>query len=306
MARDWEAVFHAWGEPPSQAEQEQIARAEREIRSALDSFTRLGDREYRVYPKGSHRRGTNVRRGSDVDMAIELRGIRGSESWQYDAAFDAAGLSKSELGMSDIPSSEVERLRIDQFKRDVYDALVRGFGERAVTWSDKCLKVREGTTLPADVVPCRYYRRYDGRTRYNEGIQIRPDSGGTIINWPQQDDDNGTAKNVSTSHRFKRAVRGIKALENEMSDTGFITEVPSFMMECAVYNVPDRCFNSSSNYQNCLAVLGVMEAAAADPAAYNEWVEVNDLKYLFRIGQGWTIDDLRRLVTSATSYLTSR
>jgi hypothetical protein len=302
VARDWESVFTAWGNSPSQTEQDEIARAEREIRAALDDFTRLGDREFRVYPKGSHRRGTNVRRGSDIDMAIELRGVKGSPSWQYDTIHDAKGLSKSDLGMVDLPPAEVERLKPDQFKQDVHDALVKAFGQRAVTWSNKCIKVREGTSLPADVVPCRYYRRYDGRDRYHEGIQIRPDSGPLIINWPKQDDDNGTAKNTRTSLRYKRAVRGMKALENEMTDAGLIKEVPSFLIECAVFNVPDSEFGSTSNYSNSVSALRVMAAAIAD-GSYGSWVEVNWLKYLFNSSQSWTIDDLRRLIECAASYL---
>ncbi|MCZ7630254.1 MAG: nucleotidyltransferase [Microthrixaceae bacterium] len=285
MSRDWESAFRQWGSPPSQTEQDQISRAEREIRAVLDGFASLGDREFRVYLKGSHRRGTNVRRGSDVDMAVELRGVKGSQSWQYEQFFEAEGLTKADLGMVDIPPAEAERLKPDQFKKAVYDALTSAFGRRAVSWSNKCIRVREGTSLPVDVVPCRFYRRYDGPNRYHEGIQIRPDSGPLIVNWPRQDDENGTAKNARTNQRYKRAVRGVKALENEMTDAGSIEEVPSFMMECAIFNVPDVQCAEPSNYANCLAVLRTMEEVAGDPATYSDWVEVNDLKYLFRATQ---------------------
>lgn len=304
MPRDWETTFQAWGAPPSQTEQDQIARAEREIRQALESYPRLGDRQYRVYPKGSHRRGTNVRRGSDIDLAVELRGIKGSDSWQYDQEFRAKGLSKADLGIHDLPAAEIAALHADQFKQDVYDALVAALGQRAVSWSNKCIKVREGTSLPADVVPCRYYRRYDSRSTFHEGIKIRPDNGNAVINWPRQDDDNGTAKNVRTSQRYKRVVRGIKALENEMTDAGLITEVPSFLIECAVYNVPDSEFGSPSNYANSLSVLVFMEKSIND-RSYKDWTEVNDLKYLIRDSQPWTVEDLGRLLGGAGRHLRS-
>jgi hypothetical protein len=46
---------------------------------------------------------------------------------------------------------------------------------------------------------------------------------------------------------------------------GVIEIVPSFMMECAVCNVPDREFRSPDNYPNCLSVLGVFSPTAARP-----------------------------------------
>ena len=303
MSRDWEATFAAWGNPPSQTEQDQIGRAEREIRDALSRFTRLGDRRYRVYPKGSHRRGTNVRRGSDIDMAIELRGTADSESFRVAKRFSAKNLSDADLHLVDVSPAELPKLRLDSFKKDVHDALVAAFGAQAVTWSNKCLKVREGTSLPADVVPCRYYKRYDSASDAYEGIEIRPDKGSPIINWPIQDDDDGTAKNSRTNLRYKRAVRGLKALENEMTDNGVIQEVPSFLIECAVYNVPDASFAHASNYRNCLEALIVIRNAIQDESVYSRWEEVNGLKYLFRPSQPWTVDDAKRLVVAAFDYL---
>jgi predicted nucleotidyltransferase len=301
MARDWSAAFDAWGRPPSKAEEAERRRTEEEIDVALREHRPLQEKRIKIYAKGSYRRGTNVRRGSDIDIAVELRGDQATgESFRFEKAFQAADLSNEELGIRIVDFSYT----VAELKQDVHDALVRAFGERAATWSNKCIKIREkATTLPADVVPCRTHRRYDSRSAAHDGIEIHPDKGGVIINWPQQDEDNGTAKNTRTNLRFKRAVRGIKSLENEMVDRGVIEIVPSCMMECAIYNVPDRGFGSPDNYTNCLSVLGVMAEAAADPAIYNDWEEVNGLKYLFRPSQAWTIEDVRRLVKHSIAYL---
>jgi hypothetical protein len=124
--------------------------------------------------------------------------------------------------------------------------MASGFGERAVSSSNKCTTIREkATTLPADVIPCRTHRRYDSRLTYNDGIEIHPDKGSVIVNWPKQDDDNGTEKNKRTNLLFERAVRGIKSLENEMVDTNFIEPVPSFMMECAIGGIESWRFPTS-------------------------------------------------------------
>jgi hypothetical protein len=88
-----------------------------------------------------------------------------------------------------------------------------------------------------------------------------------------------------------------------MVDKDFIGAVPSFMIECAVYNIDDYRFDNPSNFINCLHVLEDMAEAADDPATYSEWEEVNGLKYLFRPSQAWTIDDMRRLVDRSVKYL---
>jgi hypothetical protein len=243
-----------------------------------------------------------VRRGSDIDIAIELLGTSAQPSvFHYEKAFAAKDLTVDELGITPVTFE----YSVEELKNDVHAAMRSAFGASAVRRSDKCIKIRErATTLPADVVPCRTHRRYDSRYTSHDGIEIRPDSGGTIVNWPRQDDENGTDKNKPerTGTRYKRAVRGIKSLENEMVDNGAITPGPSFMMECAVYNVPDGHFSKSSNFQNCLAVLSAMARAAQD-GSYSDWEELNGLKYLFRGVNSWSVEDMIRLVTTAADYI---
>lgn len=299
MSKDWRATFESWGAPPSASEQDECARTEREIREALEPLER--SRRFLIYPKGSNRRGTNVRRGSDIDMAVEMRGVPTEESFHFAKSFSAKELSDEALGLVPLRHSPPELLDMAGFKKEVHDLLVAAFGARAVSWSNKCIKIREkATTLPADVVACRYYRRYDSATAVHEGIEIRPDRGPAIINWPKQDDDNGIAKNKRTNLRFKRVVRGLKSLENEMVDNGVIEPVPSFLIECAAYNVPDAAFDSPQNFDSCIECLKEFARVGADPHLYSEWKELNRLKYLFRPSQPWTFDDLDRLVTAAT------
>jgi hypothetical protein len=88
-----------------------------------------------------------------------------------------------------------------------------------------------------------------------------------------------------------------------MADNGVIEPVPSFLMESAVYNVPDPHFDSPQNYSNVLACLKEFVRVCSDKDLYREWKEVNELKYLFRGGQSWTIDDLSRLLDAAVDYL---
>src|SRR5690349_8579177 len=121
MARDWEAAFAAWGQPPSDAEQQEYRRTEGEITAALMAHAPLKDKKLRVYAKGSYRRGTNVRRGSDVDIAVELLGDTSTGThFITDRAFKAVGLSNEELGLRTVHGFNYT---VKQLKQDVYDAL---------------------------------------------------------------------------------------------------------------------------------------------------------------------------------------
>jgi hypothetical protein len=76
---------------------------------------------------------------------------------------------------------------------------------------------------------------------YSEGVRIWPDNGGKLANYPQQHLDQGVDKNDRCSRRYKRVVRIVKRLENEMVEHSVIGIVPSFFMESLVWNCPTTC-----------------------------------------------------------------
>lgn len=290
MAIDWESFFSSWASPPSQTEIDERDRTEKQIRNALQAWPAVARRNFRVYVKGSYRSGTNVRRGSDLDLAVELRGASHSgESFILQKLFEAEHLSDSELLLSPAPPEYGEAIR--SFKDDCQNALVAAFGVQNVERHNKCITVSEkSTTLPADVVPCLTHRRYDSRTAQHDGIEIRPDHGDPIVNWPRQDYDNGVSKNERTHRRYKRVVRGLKALENLMAEAGN-PETASWLIECLVYNVPDAEFGSPSDYANALSVLRWLNQALSATVGQGTWHEVNELKYLFSASQAWTLPE---------------
>lgn len=72
------------------------------------------------------------------------------------------------------------------------------------------------------------------------GVQMLTDKGRSIINWPEQHYRNGVDKNSATGRRYKRAVRILKMLRNEMAKQGVraAQPIPSFLAECLVWNAP--------------------------------------------------------------------
>ena len=222
----------------------------------------------------------------------------------FEKALRATDLTNAQLGLVAAPPEYAQARKT--FKDDCLDALIHAFGPNMVERHNKCITVSEkSTTLPADVVPCTTHRRYDSLGTSSDGIEITPDRGPKIINWPQQDHDNGVAKNTRTPRRYKRIVRGLKALENLMAESGF-PETPSWLVECLVFNVPDRVFNSTSNYSNALSVLHWLSRELASTTGRGEWLEVNQLKYLFASSQPWSLQDAQSFVLQAMSAITSK
>ncbi|WP_420638935.1 hypothetical protein [Candidatus Poriferisocius sp.] len=302
MTTHWQSFFDRWAAPPSQTEIDERNRTERQIKAALLASPAVARRNFRLFVKGSYRSGTNVRRGPDVDLAVELLGASESEQNSIvHKAFGAQELPLAQLGLREAPIEYRHALKT--FKDDCFDALVDAFGPTQVDRHNKCIRVSEkSTTLPADVVPCATHRRYDSVVTYHDGIEITPDQGHKIINWPQQDYDNGVRKNDRTSRRYKRVVRGLKALENRMAELG-LPETPSWLVECLVYNVPNSVFDSPSNYVNVFSTLLWLSKELESTTGRGEWHEVNELKYLFASTQPWSIQDAQSFVSQAMRFL---
>ena len=221
----------AWTRPASETEATQRERTERAVRRALDNHPTLAGQPLKVYAKGSYANNTNVRQDSDVDIVVEYTG-----GFYYDAAGE---VDVARLGISDYSGPFPD---FSDFKAAVQSALSRAFGSGTVARHNKCITVAKGATpLPADVVPCWTHRWYYSQTSYEPGTAFFADDRPhrCIENYPQQHYDKGVAKNNRTSRRYKRTVRILKRLENDMVDKGLIDEVPSYLIECLVYNCPD-------------------------------------------------------------------
>ncbi len=112
--------------------------------------------------------------------------------------------------------------------------------------------------------------------------------GDHIHNWPAQQLDRDIAKNNATGRHYKRMVRALKRLENHLLTLGKIEELPSFLMECLVYNVPNELFNHSTYVADMRAVLATIFNATRSDEACKAWLEASERKYLFHASQGWT------------------
>lgn len=299
MSNNWEDTFRVWAKPLSDTAQAKCENAERMIRAAIRESPAFQQRTIEVFPQGSYRNNTNVRQDSDVDICV-----RCMDTFFYDFNF-AQGYTSTDAGIT--PSS----YQFAEFKNDVEAALVKKFGQRGVTRGNKAFDVHENAyRIDADVIACfehrRYtYRRVDGSYHYESGTEFSPDTGPRIVNWPEQQYQNGVAKNDATGRRFKAVVRVLKSLCNQMAEDGEAAAkpIPSFLIECLVWNVPSNLFGHDSYMQDVREILIYLYNNTKDDSPCSEWGEISELKYLFRGPQPWTRPQANAFILRAWQYL---
>jgi hypothetical protein len=278
MARDWESWFQTAAQPASAAEEEKRDRTEERIRQAIHASEEIPNSSVRIYVKGSYKTGTNVRQDADVDVCVEWK-----DFLYVDITRKTAGMGPNELNY--VPASASNVIEPADFRARVERALASQFGSSAVdTTGDKAIDVEAGTnTLDADVIPCFRFNRYDSVYDVHEGQRIYPKSGGYIKNFPQQNYDNGVRKNKDTGLRYKKIVRCLKKLENELYNDGSLPrEYPGYLIECLAYNVPDSAFRATTLTEDVKASLAWIWDRTETQAKADTLVEVNGLLWLFK------------------------
>ncbi|MEM9377020.1 MAG: nucleotidyltransferase [Pseudomonadota bacterium] len=296
--RDWETTFENWSQGPGKTEQEKCDRAQAAIRRAVEKSTKLGWRNVSAFPQGSYANRTNVRQDSDIDVCVLCR-----DAIVVDYPED---ISDAETGLSG------SGYRFAQYKDDLEAALVDHFGRRHVRRGNKAFDINENIyRVDADAAPCFRYRNYfrgsDGGVYFNEGTALYPDNARfrRVINYPRQQYKNGVAKNERTARRFKRMVRIVKKLRNEMDEAGVAAAgpVPSYLIECLVWNAPDDLFQGLTWRSTVQGVLADLWQRTGNDAECTEWTEENGIKYLFRTSQAWTRLEANDFLKAAWNYV---
>lgn len=283
MARsrsDWEGIFSTWSQGPAATESTKAENAEKAIRKAIAASSRLQAIDVDVFAQGSYRNRTNVRQESDVDICVRCMTFFKSEL--------PVGATQTEADIKDASYT------YNDFKDDVQQALVDYFGVFSVTRGNKAFDVHANTNrIDADVVPTLEYRWYQrgasGSLFYTPGTYLLPDSGRAIENYPDQHYERGVEKNDRTSRTFKRTVRILKRLRNEMKDEKIAeaNAIPSYLIECLVGSVPEERFNYDNWYQVVRAALADIFNGTMNDDGCKGWLEVNRIKYLFHTYQPW-------------------
>jgi len=293
-----EETFATWAKGPGQTEADQCDNAVRAVRKAIDGDGDLAALDISVFPQGSFLARTNVPGDSDVDVCI-----------RYNSSFFEeypAGKTRDDFG------NVRGTLPFADFKAMVERALMDRFGQQDVRRGNKAFSVHANSyRIDADVVPTFELRRYTGRMNpdgthhYLSGVAFLTDSSQRIENWPNQNYENGVKKNQECNRRYKRVVRIVKRLCYRMQNENIAVakDIGSFLIECLVWNCPNRCFEYLTYTKNVYESLGYVYANTITDDQCSEWGEVNELKYLFRSGQPWTRTQSHDFLREAWNYI---
>lgn len=288
-----EDQLSGWTGPSSDTEQDKQDRTVRMVKEAIQAHAAFDDCSLSVYAKGSYANNTNVRADSDVDVAVQCHEVMYWEEAE-------PGVKPPGTPYTGIWTREKLRSEVAAALRANFPGQVDESGKVAITVHSSTSRV------DADVVPCfdyRYYFKYGG---HRDGTRIFPKTGYGFENYPTQQLSNGNAKNTRTGLNYKKAVRVLKRVENAMLDAKVHREVPSFFMECLVYNCPDAIFGRSSWTERVRGLLGHIwdDLQGDEPTQDSDrWLEVNECKYLFHALQKWSRADGRDFAYAAWNYL---
>jgi len=259
------------------------------IRNALNSYNNWSDNiDYEVYLQGSYRNSTNVRGDSDVDVIVQLNSTFFS---------NLSDSQKKVLGL--IPAIYT----INDFKSDVLTVLRNYYGHKKINEGNKSIKLSPFSgRLPADIIPCCTYRKY--RT-LNENDFIAGISFFTkyndrqIINYPKIHYDKGVLKHQNSNYSYKPTIRLFKNLRT------FITgdTIPSYFLECLLYNVPNYKFKSNcqetfcdvvdwlndSNLDNFICQNEQLNLFGNTPEQLNKLLAIDFIQKLITLWKNWEI-----------------
>jgi len=288
-----EDTLAGWTAPSSDTEQEKQDRTGRMIREAIADHRPFATCQLGVYAKGSYANNTNVRSDSDVDIAVECTEV---EYWE-----------EAEPGAHP-PAAPYEGLWTpEKLRSELGAALATKFPRQVDASGSTAFQINSGSArVDADVVPCFSYAYYMSSGSPRRGTKIFTTKGTSIVNYPSQQLDNGRVKNKRAGYSFKKAVRVLKRVENAMVADGVHRALPSYFIECLVYNCPDTLFSSATWTAIVRDILvhlwdGLQGDEPADEA--RRWIEVNECFFLFHPEQKWTRADGRNFAQAAWSYL---
>lgn len=282
-----------WAKPPSETEEDKCRNAVYRITEAVRK--KFGN-DVSIFLQGSYKNRTNVKKDSDVDVVVRHDGYY---------FYDLGKLTPEEKAAYEATSTPAS-YTFSQFKNDIQAILIKEFGQDEIERKNKCLRVKGSSyRVNADVIPSYEYKRYASPTRVEAiGIGLVPDNGWRIHSFPEQHYDNGVQKNKDTDGSYKDIVRIIKNARNALVNAGIITAdaMPSFLLECVVWNTHEMHFMHSTYQDMTSAVISKIWSDMGDFEQHNNYAEVSDLKWLFRGDKKWTPLQVKAFLENAWSY----
>ena len=291
-----ETMLVGWCQPARDTEEARINNAINMIKDAISRSDELNGLDIEVFVQGSYANNTNVKANSDVDVCVMLKStvftefIDGLKNEDY-------GFAEGEISFAD-------------YKERVVRALQSKFGSENLTIGNKSVKIRSNSYhVDADAVIAFQFRNYKAinsrrHDNFLEGIKFISDNGDEVINYPKLHIQNGVVKNNNTNHEYKKLVRIMKRIRNNMVEDRVIdgNTISSFLIECLIWNVPNKTITGYSSWGETVKQAIAYLYSKIDESNYQEWGEVSERLYLF-VGRKWDAVDVKEFLLKTWDYL---
>jgi hypothetical protein len=303
----WNDRLIHWERPPSDHEESKIQKAAKIATELVMRNKELVETGVRILPQGSYYNNTNVRLEADMDLRVQLPTLM----VRYAGGVDGDDADRT-LGYVLVPGTLRENAA--RVRHLLATDCVRTFGEHNVTVGNKAVSVDglDGSHADVDLVPAfhlRYVQKDTGGDYFTtDGVGLVAANGAETWNFPDQHHSNGIRKRANTAFRFKRVVRSLKRLNNELCEIGAINRrLPSFLVECLAYLVEDSCYveDDDDRWARLVRVSSRLQTLLSDQAFVTGATEINEIKLLFHASQAWTREDAINFVAAALTRLTA-
>lgn len=306
--QSWNDRLERWERPASESEEATIGRAADMVRRVMAGNKWFAAHRVQIAPQGSYHNNTNVRQEADMD----LRAVHPDIFIEYAPNVHVPAAYAS-LGYYDMGRTYHDMAA--QMRTEIASELAAKFGILSVDSSGgKAIRLKgiTGSRAELDIVPCftLHHVVWEPITAQYftfKGIAILSNSGTWTLNYPDQHHANGIAKRARTQLRFKKNVRMLKRLRDELVESEIIKkgEVPSFLVECLVYGVEDISFlvETDDRYDRLQRIVRRIHEQLNDASWSSAAAEINGIKPLFGSRQPWTFDGAMRFTAAAWTRL---
>ena len=279
-----EEQLESFKEPLSTTEEQRAGNALSMMQDAINDYdwSAAGITKPTVIKKGSYWHNTNVKKDSDVDVAVVFDYYTlpiNTQTQSEDHLYSSGGnMSRSTL------------------RDNLFMALCKKFGN-GINIGKVAFQIDSNTyRLPIDVV-CAVSAKDYITGQAIPGIVVLNKSGRVLLNYPDEEMSKGNNKNINTNYYYKKIVRILKKINQEQN-----FGAKSFMVESLVYNIPDNILTSDSTYRQ--KTWNVAETILSYlPFASGQFTEVNGIKPLFGTFQKWDVNDAHNFLTSVKAVL---
>ena len=232
---------------------------------------------FTIFLQGSFGNGTCVRQDSDVDIAMICESAF-RVKYPYNKSDSDYKFKSSNF---DIIAFKDEFCKFIKSLNTAYK----------VESHDKCIffEGNGSSRKDMDIVPSLRYRDYSNDSysnpnNYIGGVLIKTKKGEEIINYPEQSRLNSIQKNKATAYYYKKIVRILKNIKNDMIEKGVVgaDKVSSYGLECMIYNVPNNFFNSYNGYYSLKKITyNVVEYLCKNTCTFSNFKETNGILNIF-------------------------